>query len=278
MIGGIELGGTKCVVALAESPDKIISKEQIATKDPESTFVEIISFFDGHNVENLGIGSFGPLVLDFKSKDYGLLVTESKKGWGGINIVERLSKICSNIFIDTDVNAAALGEYNYGAGKLCDNLVYVTIGTGIGVGILLKGMPHLGNFHVEAGHMRIPNVDAIPGVCKIHGDCWEGLASGPAIQMRCTSNLEEMSETHEIWDEEAKLLAFGLINIISTYSPDRIILGGGVMKQKILLPQIITYVKEIWNNYTPLIDLNDLIVEPGLDQNSGIIGSLALTL
>ena len=278
MIGGIELGGTKCIVAVANNPQEIVEKKVIFTRDPKSTFSDIFSFFKDFKINSLGVGTFGPLVLDDKSNDYGLLVAESKKGWKSVNIVKELSVINRNIFFDTDVNAAALGEYTYGSGKLCKTLVYVTVGTGIGVGVLLDGKPHVGNFHLEIGHMFIPNSDNFKGICEIHGNCWEGLASGPSMQARWGTQASNLSKTHEAWDKEAELLSIGLVNIIGNHSPDRIILGGGVMNQKHLFPLIRTKVVELWNNYTPLGSYTDLISEPGLGNNSGIIGSLSLTL
>ena len=278
MIGGIELGGTKCIAAVAESPDNILIKKVISTKDPKSTFSEIISFFKDYEIESLGIGSFGPIVLDSKSKDYGILVAESKEGWNGVNVVNSLSNISSNIILDTDVNAAAYGEYNYGSGQKCKTLVYVTIGTGIGAGILLNGKSHIGNFHLEIGHMLIPNPDNSKGVCRIHGNCWEGLASGPAIESKWNIEASRLDKQHVAWQKEAELLAFGLINIISNHSPDKIILGGGVMNQQHLFEMIRLKVKETWNGYTPLGSLSDLILEPALGNDSGIVGSLSLTL
>ncbi len=276
MIGGIELGGTKCIVAVANNPLDIVEKKIIPTRDPKSTILDIVSFFSNFKVSGLGVGSFGPLVLDCNSIDYGILVAESKKGWKGVNVVKELSPINSNIVIETDVNAAALGEYRYGAGKLSETLVYVTVGTGIGVGILLDGKPHIGNFHLEIGHMLIPNSDKFKGVCEIHGDCWEGLASGPSIESRWGYEASKLSKSHEAWEKEAELLAKGLINIISNHSPDKIIMGGGVMGQKQLFPMIRSNVEKAWNNYTPLVPLSNLISEPDLGADSGIIGSISL--
>ena len=276
MIGGIELGGTKCIVAVANSPLDIIEKRVIPTRDPISTISDIISFFSDFKISGLGVGSFGPLVLNVDSAEYGLLVAESKKGWKGVNLVKELSTINSNIVIDTDVNTAALGEYKYGAGKLSETLVYITVGTGIGVGILLDGKPHIGNFHLEIGHMLIPNSDKFKGVCEVHGDCWEGLASGPSMESRWSNEASKLSKSHEAWGKEAELLAYGLINIIANHSPDKIIMGGGVMSQKQLFPMIRSKVERAWNNYTPLDSLSNLISEPGLGTDSGIIGSISL--
>ena len=278
MIGGIELGGTKCVLAVANNPLDIIEKRIIPTKDPYSTIPEIVSFFSNFNISKLGVGSFGPLVLNSASADYGVLITESKKGWKGTNLVKEFSKINEEIAIDTDVNAAALGEYHYGAGQSSETFVYVTVGTGIGAGVLVKGEPHIGNFHLEIGHMLIPNIDNFRGVCRIHGNCFEGLASGPAIQARWGVEASELSINHEAWKKEAQLLSFGIVNIISNYSPDKIVLGGGVMNQKHLFELIRLNVEDIWNGYTPLGNISNLILEPALGNNSGIVGSLSLAL
>ena len=278
MIGGIELGGTKCVLAVANNPLDIIEKKIVLTRDPHSTISDIKSFFSNFKINGLGVGSFGPLVLDSASADYGLLITDSKKGWKGINLVNEFSKINENIVLDTDVNAAALGEYHYGAGKATETFVYVTVGTGIGVGVLVKGEPHVGNFHLEIGHMFVPNIDDFRGICRIHGSCWEGLASGPAIQARWGIEASELSINHEAWRKEAQLLSFGIVNIIANHSPDKIVLGGGVMNQKHLFEMIRLNVEDIWNGHTPLGNISNLILEPALDHNSGIVGSLSLTL
>ena len=278
MIGGIELGGTKCVVAVANSPRDIVEMKTITTEGPTSTISKINSFFSNFKIDSLGIGSFGPLVLNTNSTDYGLLVSESKRGWKGINIIKEFSSICGNIVIDTDVNAAAIGEYNYGAGKLAETFVYVTVGTGIGVGVLLQGKPHIGNFHLEVGHMFVPNKDNFRGVCRLHGNCLEGLASGPAILARWGVQADKLSPDHEAWEIEAQLLALGIINIISNHSPDKIVLGGGVMSQQHLFEMVRLKVEETWNGYTPLGSLSGLILEPALGNDSGIVGSLSLSL
>ena len=278
MIGGIELGGTKCVLAVANNPLDIVEKKIVPTRDPHSTIVDIKSFFSNFKINSLGVGSFGPLVLDSVSADYGLLITDSKRGWKGTNLVKEFSRINKNIILDTDVNAAALGEYHYGAGKASETFVYVTVGTGIGVGVLVKGEPLLGNFHLEIGHMFVTNVDDFRGICRIHGSCWEGLASGPAIQARWGVEASELSINHEAWKKEAQLLSFGIVNIIANHSPDKIVLGGGVMNQKHLFEMIRLNVEDIWNGHTPLGDISNLILEPALVNNSGIVGSLSLAL
>tara|TARA_B100000678_G_scaffold139346_1_gene116380 strand:- start:309 stop:1175 length:867 start_codon:yes stop_codon:yes gene_type:complete len=277
LVGGAELGGTKCVLAVAESPTAIVKRIEIPTETPEKTLKNTFDFFSNYKLNSIGIGTFGPIIMDRESKDYGLLISESKKGWKGTNLfTEFKNNFDVMVNIDTDVNAAAIGEYNYGAGKACQTLVYITIGTGIGGGVLVSGKPHTGNFHLEMGHMQVPNPDDFKGICRIHGDCWEGLASGPSIEARWGVIPSELPESHEAWEKEAELLASGIVSIIANHSPDRIILGGGVMKQKHLFSMIRSKVAEIWNDYTPLVSPSELIVEPSLGSDSGITGALVL--
>ena len=277
LVGGAELGGTKCVLAVAESPTAIVKRIEIPTETPEKTLKNTFDFFSNYKLNSIGIGTFGPIIRDRESKDYGLLISESKKGWKGTNLfTEFKNNFDVMVNIDTDVNAAAIGEYNYGAGKACQTLVYITIGTGIGGGVLVSGKPHTGNFHLEMGHMQVPNPDDFKGICRIHGDCWEGLASGPSIEARWGVIPSELPESHEAWEKEAELLASGIVSIIANHSPDRIILGGGVMKQKHLFSMIRSKVAEIWNDYTPLVSPSELIVEPSLGSDSGITGALVL--
>ncbi len=275
MIGGVELGGTKCILAVAKSPTEIIKRKIISTERPDFTLPEIFRFFNNFEIESIGVGTFGPINLDTQSKEYGLLISESKKNWKGTNIFSEFSNnINAKISIDTDVNAAAIGEYFHGSGKNCDNLVYVTIGTGIGVGVLVNGKSYTGNYHLEAGHIPVPNPDQVPGVCRIHGECWEGLASGTALERRWKMQGSKIPETHIAWEKESQLIAYGLVSIVANHSPDKIILGGGVMEQSHLYSKITLHFKKMWNDYTPI--LTDLISKPGLGSDSGIVGSLIL--
>jgi fructokinase len=277
LYGGAELGGTKCILAVANNPLDIIDRTEIPTRNSEETLQNIFDFFDNYELNNIGIGTFGPVILDPQSKNYGLLISESKKGWKGINLFKEFSSNSkARIKIDTDVNAAAIGEYNYGAGQSCQALIYITVGTGIGGGVLVNGKPYTGNFHLEMGHMRVPNPDDFRGICRIHGDCWEGLASGPSIEARWGVTPSELPELHPAWEKEAELLASGIVSIIANHSPDRVILGGGVMKHMHLFPMIRSKVIEMWNDYTPLDNLSEMIVEPGLGSDSGIVGSLII--
>ena len=277
LIGGAELGGTKCILAVANDPTDIIYRTIIDTRESQKTLRDIFTFFNDYELDTIGIGAFGPIVLDSKSRDYGLLISESKKGWEGTNISHEFSRnIKAKIVIDTDVNVAAIGEYYHGSGKGFHTIVYVTVGTGIGGGLMVDGQIHTGNFHLEMGHMQVPNPDNLQGICRIHGDCWEGLASGPSIEARWGVIPPELPESHEAWEKEAELLASGIVSIIANHSPDRIILGGGVMKQKHLFSMIRSKVAEIWNDYTPLVSSSELIVEPSLGSDSGITGALVL--
>jgi|TARA_B110000263_G_scaffold244451_1_gene252518 fructokinase len=277
MIGGVEFGGTKCILAVGNSPLEILDSCIIQTSDPVSTFEKIHNFFSSHSLDSLGVGSFGPIILDRKSVDYGMIYSESKKGWKGINIYQMFKdKLKLELVIDTDVNVAGLGEYHYGAGKNINNLVYLTIGTGVGGGLLVNGKIRHGNFHLEMGHIPLPNPKSFDSVCRVHDNCWDGLASGPALELRYGIPASEMVESHAGWDEEAKLIALGVISIIANHSPDKIIIGGGVMQQKHLYSKIKNYVISYWNDCTPIGNIDDLIVEPELGNNSGIIGSLLL--
>ena len=276
-VGGAELGGTKCILAVAESPTAIVKRIEIPTETPEKTLNNIFGFFSNYKLNSIGIGTFGPIIIDRESKDYGLLISESKKGWKGTNLLtEFKNNFDITVNIDTDVNAAAIGEYNYGAGQSCHVLIYITIGTGIGGGVLVDGKPYIGNFHLEMGHIRVPNPDNFEGVCRTHGDCWEGLASGPSMEARWGVSPLKLPESHQAWEKEAELLASGIVSIIANHSPGRIILGGGVMKQKHLFSMIRSKVAEIWNDYTPLVSPSELIVEPSLGSDSGITGALVL--
>ncbi len=276
MIGGIELGGTKCVVAVGNSPTEIVSKQVIPTADPSSTLSQVNSFFAKYSLDSVGVGCFGPIVLDTNADDYGLIISDSKIGWKGVNIFDELAPVSNNVRIDTDVNVAALGEYKYGAGQHSGTLAYVTVGTGIGAGVLYNGKPLLGSFHLEVGHTFIPNEENLEGICRIHGSCWEGLASGPALIHRWGANVRDFPPDHKVWLEEARLLSLGIINILSNHSPDKIVLGGGIMNQRHLFKMIRINVEKMWNGYTPIGSLSELIVEPALGEESGIIGSLCL--
>jgi fructokinase len=278
--GGIEAGGTEFVCAVTtecgvEIGDKII----IGTTTPSQTLERVISFFRRYSLRSLGVACFGP--LDLKE---GRITTTPKPGWTDTEIVIPLQKALSvPVGFDTDVNGAALGEARHGAGQGKDPLVYMTIGTGIGAGILVHGKLIHGLVHPEAGHTLIRRhpEDPYPGVCPYHSDCLEGLASGPAIERRWGQPGSELSPEHPAWDLEAYYLAQSMCSLICVLSPQRIILGGGVMNQSQLFPLIRAKMRELLGGYikSPAIlspEVDSFIVPAALGDDAGIVGALEL--
>ncbi len=285
MYAGIEAGGTKWVCALGTGPGNILATERFPTTTPAETLSRAIAFFQRHaGIKALGISSFGPIDLRPDSPTYGYITTTPKAHWANTDIVGPLKRALGvPVSFDTDVNAAALGEHKWGAGQGLDTFVYLTIGTGIGGGALVHGQLLHGLLHPEMGHILIPHDrqrDPFAGVCRWHGDCWEGLASGPAIEKRWGAGGENLPADHPAWALEAHYLAAGLVNIISLLSPQRIILGGGVMHQPQLLALIRAEVKRLLNDYLRVslitTHIEDYIVPPMLKDQAGVLGALAL--
>ena len=289
MWGGIEAGGTKFVCVVGSGPDAIADEVRFPTTTPDETLTQATVFFQhyqDHNgpLQSIGIGSFGPVDLNPNSPTFGYITSTPKLGWAQTNIVGRISRaLCVPVRFDTDVNAAALGEHCWGAARGLDTFVYLTVGTGIGGGGLINGKPAHGLLHPELGHMYLPHdtqADPFPGMCPFHADCLEGLASGPAIEKRWGRAGETLPADHPAWQLEADYLAFGLSNVIYTLSPQRIIIGGGVMQQTQLLPLIRRKVQALINGYVndPAIldEIEDYIVPPALGNRAGVLGALAL--
>ena len=292
LYGGVEAGGTKFVCVVADEKTNIVSEEIISTSTPQETLSEVIDFFKKHeqieksHLTAIGVGSFGPLDLHPLSDTYGSITSTPKPGWADtpiLNILKTALEI--PIAIDTDVNTALLGEKEWGVGTNIDNLVYITIGTGIGGGAFTHGQPIHGLLHTEMGHMRIPHnieEDPYPGCCPFHNDCWEGLASGPAIAERWGISADLLPPDHPAWGLEAHYIALGITNLICALSPQRIVLGGGVMKQLQLFPLIRNEVINILNGYIQMpaiTTLNDqYIVPPKLGDRSGVLGAIALAM
>lgn len=286
--GGIEAGGTKFVCIVAAAPDDIRAKVQIKTTSPAETLAKVQSFFEEEShkypIEALGIGSFGPLDLDPASNTFGQITNTPKPGWSHFDLAGTLHRTLRvPVLIDTDVNAAALGEGAWGAAQGLMDFVYLTVGTGIGGGALSSGSLVHGLTHPEMGHMLIRHdlqKDPYPGCCPFHGDCLEGMASGTAIQQRWGKPAEELQAGHAAWDLEAGYLAEGIVNLICVLSPRRIIVGGGVTKQPQLLDLVRTQVKVLLNGYTnvPLITerIDQYIVSPGLGDLAGVLGAVWL--
>jgi fructokinase len=286
--GGIEAGGTKFVCAVGSGPDEILALTQFPTTNPQETLERVIEFFEEQqrkvSIAAIGIGTFGPVNLNPDSEKYGYITTTPKPGWSDTNfkgIIEK--RLNLPVAIDTDVNAAALGEHRWGAAQNLHTFLYLTIGTGIGGGGMADGRPLHGLTHPEMGHIRIPHdwqVDPFTGSCPYHGDCFEGLAAGPSINKRYGVRGETLPEDHPAWSLLAGYISLALNNFICTLSPQRIILGGGVMDQDHLLRSIRKRTQDLLNNYVNapeiLEDIDNYIVRPQLRGKAGVLGSIAL--
>jgi fructokinase len=278
--GGVEAGGTKWVCAIGTGPDDLHELTTFPTTTPAETLERTAAFFtENGGVAAVGVGSFGPLDLL-----QGRITTTPKPGWAGTDVVSALELALGvPVAFDTDVNAAALGEQRWGAAEGLDTFCYLTVGTGIGGGIIARDRLLHGLLHPEVGHMLIPHDrerDPFTGVCPFHGDCFEGLASGSSILERWGKPGEELTDRPEVWELESEYLALGLVNVICTVSPERVILGGGVMKQPELLPLVRTRVQELLAGYVSAPELSDgigaYLVTPALGDRAGVLGALEL--
>jgi len=286
LFGGIEAGGTKFVCAVGTGPDDLRAVTRFPTTTPEETIARVIEYFRSQPepVAAIGIGSFGPTDPDPASPTYGTITSTPKPGWRNTPIRQRLLEALGvPIAFDTDVNAAALGEYVWGAAQGCDTCVYLTVGTGIGGGALVGGRLMHGLVHPEMGHIyvrRDRERDPFPGVCPYHGDCLEGLASGPALEKRWGTRAENLPPDHPAWALEAEYIAQALVSYILILSPQRLVLGGGVMHQEVLFSLIRKRVQELLNGYvkSPAIldDIDSYIVPPALGDRAGVLGAIAL--
>jgi fructokinase len=285
--GGIEAGGTKFVCAVGTGPDDLRAEARFPTTTPEETIGWAIQFFQQQKEEPLtaiGIASFGPVDLNPDSPTFGYITDTPKPGWAHTDLAGTIQRALGMpVGFDTDVNAAALGEHRWGAAQGLDTFIYLTIGTGIGGGGMVNGKLLHGLIHPEMGHIYIPHdrdMDPYTGSCPYHGDCLEGLAAGPALEERWGQRGEMLPADHPAWLLEADYLAFGLVNIICILSPQRIVLGGGVMQQPQLLPLVRRRVQELLNGYLPvpaiLDQIDDYIVPPGLGNRAGVLGAIAL--
>jgi fructokinase len=282
---GVEAGGTKFVCMVAAGPEDVRAQVSFPTTKPEETLGQAVSFFKAHEpFSALGIGTFGPCDFNPASPSYGCLSTSIKPGWKQADMLGPFRRAFDvPVGIDTDVNAAALGEYTWGAGQGLDTVLYLTVGTGIGGGGVINGRMMHGLFHPEMGHIRVPRVpgdNSFTGVCPYHGDCLQGLASGPAMEARWGRPAEELPPDHPAWKMEAHYLAQAVHNYICTLSPNRVILGGGVMHQGHLFPLIREQVRRLLNGYIqlPMIleKIDEYIVPPALGDRAGVLGAIAL--
>jgi fructokinase len=283
--GGVETGGTWCVCALGSGPGELIAQDRFATGAPSETIDRIVAFFAGEpSPAAVGIGSFGPVDVDPQSDTWGEVTTTPKPGWAHTPLATTLrDRLGVPVAFDTDVNAAALGEQRWGAGREADSLCYLTVGTGIGAGLVVNGQPVHGLVHPEVGHIRIPHDrqhDPFAGICPFHGDCWEGLASGPALASRWGAPGHELPDAHPAWELEAGYVALGILSIVLVASPHRVILGGGVMERAPLLALVQTRLAELVGGYlgAPLLgaEIDRYVVSPELGDDAGVLGAIAL--
>jgi fructokinase len=289
--GAIEAGGTKFVCGIGDESGRILREERFPTQDAASTLARMHQFLRRGSEEfgalsGIGVGSFGPVQLDRRSAHYGYITRTPKPGWSGTDIIGALAREFScTVGFDTDVNAAALAEHRWGAAQNVQNLVYVTVGTGIGGGALVNGKPIHGVMHPEIGHLyprRHPRDAGFPGICPFHQDCMEGVASGPAIQARSGATLADLDAAHVQWEIEADYLGQLCAQLVLILSPQRIVMGGGVMNQARLLGPIRQRMRHWLGGYIDrnevLSDDSNYIVTPGLGNQAGVLGALALAI
>lgn len=289
LLGAIEAGGTKVICAAAHDVQAIVAETRIATTTPAATLDAAERFFATVAAEHgpflaFGIATFGPVDLRAASRTYGCLLATPKPGWIGTDLVTPFARrFDCPVAIDTDVNAAALAEALHGAGRGCGTVVYVTVGTGIGGGIAVDGRTQRGALHPEMGHIRVARHErdgAFAGVCPFHGDCVEGLASGAAILSRYGTSLDQLPADHDAWRVVAHYLGQLAASIVLLLSPERIVFGGGVMRDARLLAEIRAVAARALNGYaglgTDAAAFAALIVAPGLGERSGLVGAIAL--
>jgi fructokinase len=269
-------------------PDDLRAEVRFPTTTPEASIGRAIEFFQQqHEKEPLaavGIASFGPVDPNPDSPTFGYITTTPKPGWAHTDFAGTIRRALGvPVGFDTDVNVAALGERRWGAAQGLDTFVYLTIGTGIGGGGMVNGKLIHGLVHPEMGHIRIPHDrerDPYAGACPYHGDCLEGLATGPALEARWGQRGETLPADHPAWELEAGYLALGLVSIICILSPERIIMGGGVMEQRQLFPLVRGRVRELLNGYLQVLaildQIDEYIVPPGLGNRAGVLGAIAL--
>jgi len=277
MLAGVELGGTKCICTLGMGPDDIRAQVEIPTTNPHATLAAIRDILDGWDFQALGIASFGPLQLDRTSARFGSIISTPKAGWSGTDLTALARG--GAVAIDTDVNGAALAEGLWGAAQDVESWAYITVGTGVGVGSICCRQILRGAGHSEAGHQRVPKLpgDLFGGTCVYHGDCVEGLASGPAIAARAGKPARDIASDDEIWGHVAHALAMLCHNLVLTTLPQRIFIGGGVAAAHPQLLQLVRQsLRDSMAGYGTCDDVDALIASPGLGKGAGPLGSLAL--
>jgi fructokinase len=288
LYGGIECGGTKFVCATGGEDGHLLARSEFPATTPAETIARAVEFFrqQPHPPQAIGIGSFGPVDLNRASPKFGYITSTPKDGWRDTDLAGTVQRATGlPVAIDTDVNAAALGEARWGAAQGLDTFLYVTIGTGVGGGGMAHGRLLHGLVHPEMGHIRVPHdlgADPFPGGCPYHGDCLEGLVSGPALAARWHQRAETLPIAHPAWHLQAHYIALGLVTWICTLSPQRIILGGGVMRQAHLFPRIRSQVLALLNGYIQapeiLERMDEYVVPPALGADAGVMGAIGLAI
>lgn len=282
-IGAVELGGTKTICAIFDG-DSLSDKMQFWTYKPEKTMGQVISYFEGKGIEAIGIAAFGPVCIDEGSEDFGRIYDTVKPGWSHYDILGPIrEKLKVPAFLDTDVNAACLGEVSFGSYKGMRNAVYITVGTGIGVGIVHDSVPYHGNMHPEAGHISVGRLesDTFGGICPFHRDCAEGLACGPALRERAGRDPKSIPEGDEMWSIESKYIARLCYSMALTVSPDGIIVGGGVLNKGFLYEMIRSEFDALNNGFLRsgnALDPERYILRPSLDGDQALYGCLKMVL
>ena len=290
--GGIEAGGTKFVCIVTDENARILAETRFPTTLPEETLRRTVDFFRHWMAEQrlalqgVGIASFGPVDLRVGSETFGTITSTPKPGWKNASVAAVIEKeLAIPVFFDTDVNGAALGEGRWGAAQGLSDFLYITIGTGVGGGAICAGKPLHGLVHPEMGHVILPHdrlADPFDGNCPFHSDCFEGLASGPALKKRWGIPADKLQPDHPGWELEAQYIALALSSFIYTLSPQRIILGGGVMAQSQLFPMIRKKIYSLLNGYVQspelLSGIDSYVVPPGLGNQAGSLGAVALVM
>jgi fructokinase len=287
LFGAVEAGGTKFVCAIGDENGVLHAVSRFPTADPDSTLARVRDFFKNHCsdflLSALGVACFGPVILERRAANYGFIGNTPKVGWSNTDVAAMLAREFScPVGFDTDVNAAALAEHRWGAGSDTRNLVYVTVGTGIGGGVLIEGAPLHGLMHPEIGHIHLRRHELdlnFAGVCPFHGDCLEGLASGPGIVARTGSELQDLDAAHVQWEIEADYLGQLCAQLALTVSPQRIIMGGGVMDER-LFPLVrrrtLHWLGGYIDRHEILNGIDRYIVPPALGARAGVLGALRL--
>jgi fructokinase len=283
-IPALEMGGTKTVVAMGTVDGGVCEEERFPTTTPEETLGRAVAWWRERGVadagKRIGVAAFGPIRVRRDAEDYGVMLATPKPGWQGFPVAGFLSDGMAGmeVVLDTDVNAAALAEARLGAAAGCADMAYITVGTGIGAGILTGGKLVHGVVHPEFGHLRVPRhlEDPFAGCCPFHGDCLEGMAAGPAIHRRWGLEGRELPPDHPAWDVQAWYLAHGILALIAVTCPEVVVLGGGVAQAEGLHGKVAECIKKLSNGYFPQAENPGFVLPPKLGQQAGIVGALML--